>query len=61
MAKKGGKAIEVEGVIRILPLVEGSATVTGLSLVVGGGLGVALGEQWLSLLHKLTEPNAQWS
>ena len=37
--KEGGKAIEVEGVIWILPLVEGSAAVTGLSVVVGGDLG----------------------
>ena len=37
--EEGGKAIEVEGVIWILPLVEGSAAVTGLSVVVGGGLG----------------------
>ena len=37
--EEGGKAIEVEGVIWILPLVEGLAAVAGLSVVVGGGLG----------------------
>ena len=37
--EEGGKAIEVEGVIWILPLVEGLAAVTGLSVGVGGGLG----------------------
>ena len=42
--EEGGKAIEVEGVIWTLPLVEGSAAVTGLSVVVGGGLGGGSGE-----------------
>ena len=37
--EEGGKAIKVEGVIWILPLVEGLVVVTGLSVVVGGGLG----------------------
>ena len=37
--KEGGKAIEVEGVIWILPLMVGSVTVTVLSVVVSGGLG----------------------
>ena len=37
--EEGGKAIEVEGVIWISPLVEGSAAVTVLSVVLGGGLG----------------------
>ena len=37
--EEGGKAIEVEGVIWILPLVVGSAAVMVLLIVAGGGLG----------------------